>query len=117
MGDKRPVVLFLDGTGMINKELSQSSNEDIMRLAKIFDDAIIGETSDDRVVYEYTTMAACLVDKGISEDDAYDLAGSTIYSMSRCMDHRCPVVIFIGYKPFHYNPSVPRRRVKKVKAK
>ena len=56
--------------------------------------AIIGVSSDDRVVYDYLKMVECLMDDGMDETDAnewidYNVIGSLAY-----MEPGAPVICF-----------------------
>lgn len=58
-----------------------------------FDDAIIGVTEDDNVVYDYGKMIEILMDDGMSRFDAIDLIQRKILPETYRIDFNPPIII------------------------
>lgn len=58
-----------------------------------YDEAIIGATSNGKIVYDYDKMIECLVKRGVSEADAVDFIS---YNTLRALDYQPdgPIVMF-----------------------
>lgn len=81
---------------MIEKrDLLNEKYEDIKLLERGYDKAIIGVSTDNRVIYNYELMVECLIDnQGFSENDAIEWLD---YNTIRClayMGSNAPIIMY-----------------------
>ena len=57
-------------------------------------EAIVGVSSDDRVVYDYQKMVECLMKGGMDETDAIEWIDFNVIRALPCMEPGAPVIFF-----------------------
>ena len=77
------------------RDLINERYDVIKTLESDYDDAIIGVSTDDRLIYDYDLMIKCLIDnQGFTEIDAIEWIS---YNTIRCLDYmgsNAPIVMY-----------------------
>jgi hypothetical protein len=89
---------------MYSKGVLQYLDHDSIGFEPIFDEAIIGSTSEGKAVYDYDLMLGCLVAHNRVQGDVREQLDQLIYSELPHMGDNRPVILFLddtgigGYK-------------------